>query len=332
MKTAVVFQGGGPLGAFGCGAWQVVAPWLRRQGHELVAVAGASIGALNSAVVACHAQDEHDDLGAAALDRLWRRDIAVPLPSVPPMTDEMRAWSGWWTGFALGNPALFAPLYQNWHPLAGLRRVALPLYSQQRMRSMFERIVGDGYVSDASAPVLAVAATDVLSGALRLFSSADAPVDAVQLSASAAIPLMFEPVTIEGRLYCDGEVNRRSPVAPLVNALRDGGRITAEEPLQLVTIGQFCRNAGRAPRTSQELLDRSLQLMLADKLAEPLDVTHHIDITRAPEPHDNISGQFDYSTPRIEALIEAGRIAAQAGLDALRARSLRVVATSAGRA
>jgi NTE family protein len=81
VKTLVVFQGGGPLGAFGCGAWQAVAAWLRQAGHELVGVAGASIGALNAAVVACHA--DSDDLGAAALARLWRDRIAQPLPAPP---------------------------------------------------------------------------------------------------------------------------------------------------------------------------------------------------------------------------------------------------------
>jgi len=317
MKTAVVFQGGGPLGAFGCGAWQAVVPWLRSGAHELIAVAGASIGALNGAVVACHAQDA--DLGAAALDDLWRDVIAVPLPRSPlPMAGEVQAWSGWWSGFALGNPALFAPLYANWHPLAGLRRAALPLYSQQRMRRLFERTVGTGYRSDGDGLLFAAAATDVLNGKLRLFTSDEAAIDATVLSASAAIPLMFEPVPIDGRLYCDGEVNRRTPTGALVDALHASGRLAPQEPLQLITIGQFCRNADRLPRSSHELLDRSLQLLLADKLADaPLPAGRRIDITRHPEPHESISGQFDYSSARIEALIESGRAATLDALDGL---------------
>jgi hypothetical protein len=318
MKTAVVFQGGGPLGAFGCGAWQVVAPWLRSGAHELVAVAGASIGALNGAVVACHADEA--DLGAARLERLWRDAIAMPLPlprSPLPMAGEAQAWSGWWSGFAFGNPALFAPLYANWHPLAGLGRASLPLYSQQRMRRLFERIVGAGYRSDGDGLLFAAAATDVLNGSLRLFTSDERAIDAAVLSASAAIPLMFEPVAIDGRLYCDGEVNRRTPVAGLVDALRASGRLAPQEALQLITIGQFCRHASRLPRSSHELLDRSLQLLLADKLADaPLPAGRRIDITRDPEPHDSISGQFDYSSARIEALIRSGRAATLAALDA----------------
>lgn len=321
MKTAVVFQGGGPLGAFGCGAWRAIAPWLRENGHELVGVCGASIGALNGAVVACRATSA--DFGAAELEGLWREHIAVrpalplPLPAwLGPLAHEMRAWSGWWSGFALGNPALFTPIYAHWHPLAGLRRAALPLYSQRRMQRLFTAIVGDGHASHASRdtalPLLAVAATDVLNGSLRLFTSDERPVDTTVLSASAAIPLMFEPVEIDGRLYCDGEVNRRSPVGAFVEALRDSGRVGAQEALQLVTIGQFSRTADRMPRNSHELLDRSLHLLLADKLADDphLGAGRRIDITRVPEPAEGISGQFDYSAARIDALIASGEAAA----------------------
>lgn len=324
MKTAVVFQGGGPLGAFGCGAWQAVAPWLREQGHTLVGVAGASIGALNGATVAVHAGEA--DLGAAALHRLWREQIAAPppLPTLPlpgwlgPAADEMRAWSGWWSGFALGNPALFMPLYAHWHPLAGLRRVALPLYSQARMQRLFRALVGEGYASrDSGRPLLAVGATDVLNGQLRLFDSDTEPVAPEMLAASAAIPLMFEPVPLQGRLYVDGEMNRSSPVAAFVAALRAGGRVAAAEALQLITIGQFCRDIDRPPRTSPELIDRALQLLLADKLADDaVPVARRIDITRLPHPNDAISGQFDYTGPRIQALIDAGRSRAEAALQA----------------
>jgi NTE family protein len=304
------------LGAFGCGAWLAVAPWLREHRHELVGIAGASIGALNGAVVACHARSA--DLGAAELERLWRVRIAAPsslalAPRWPgPIGDELRAWSGWWSGLALGNPALFTPIYAHWHPLAALQRAVLPLYSQRRMQRLLGDIVGTGYASpDEAMPLFAVAATDVLSGGLCVFMSDDRPIDTAVLSASAAIPLMFEPIAIDGRLYCDGEVNRHSPISAFIHALRASGRVDPQEPLQLITIGQFSRMADHRPRTSHELLDRSLHLLLADKLAaEPIGPGHRIDIKRGPEPHEGISGQFDYSAERIGALIASGRSAA----------------------
>ncbi len=328
MKTVVALQGGGPLGAFGCGAWSALAPWLRAGGHELVAVAGASIGALNAAVVACHAGRE--DLGAGALQSLWRDEIAWPLmprfapapafePLLRPLLDELHAWAGWCCGVAFGNRALFAPMYAHWNPAAGLRRVVLPLYSQRRMQRLLAGIVGPGYRSEGRrAPLLAVAATDVLDGSLRLFHSDEGPVDEARLSASAAIPLMFEPVEVDGRRYCDGEVNRQSLVPELLETLRLQGRVSIGEPLQLVCVGQFSRPAGRLPRTSHELLDRSLNWMLADKLTQQMlpPSVRLIEIGREPPPQDSVSGQFDYSSGRIDALIAAGRAEALEALEA----------------
>lgn len=326
MKTLVVLQGGGPLGAFGCGAWMVLAPWLRARGHRLVAVAGASIGALNAAMIATNA--ERDDRGAAALHTLWRDEIAEPAPAwtlyAKPISwpwgtaREAEAWAGWSHGFFFGNRALFAPQFAHWTPMAGLRRAALPLYSQHRMWQLFGRIVGPGYRSeDGQAPALAVAATDVLDGSLRLFSSDVSPVDALMLSASAAIPLMFEPVAVEGRLYADGEMNGRSLLPLLVDSLLQTRRLAAGEPVQLISIGQFSRAAGRMPQTSHELLDHTLQLLLAGKLrtSDSAGFEVRIDIERDPEPQDGVSGQFDYSQARIERLIDAGRSAATLALE-----------------
>lgn len=120
MKTVVIFQGGGALGAFGCGAWSVLGPLLRRHGG-LAALGGASIGAVNAAVVArgwSQAGPEgHEREGAAVqpLQQLWQEGIATPsvpfvLPALwawtgrPP--EEAQRWNGVLTSLLFGNPVL----------------------------------------------------------------------------------------------------------------------------------------------------------------------------------------------------------------------------------
>ncbi len=51
-KTILIFQGGGALGAYECGAYQALAPHL----DNLAVVAGTSIGAINSSLIASHYQ------------------------------------------------------------------------------------------------------------------------------------------------------------------------------------------------------------------------------------------------------------------------------------
>jgi NTE family protein len=76
MKTVIVFQGGGALGAFASGAWQSLAPWLRARDARLIALAGASIGAINAAVIAHRLHEP--DLGAGHLASLWQDELATP--------------------------------------------------------------------------------------------------------------------------------------------------------------------------------------------------------------------------------------------------------------
>jgi predicted acylesterase/phospholipase RssA len=52
MKVGLVLSGGGAKGAFEVGVLEVLLPYLERQGDELVAISGTSIGAFNGAFVA----------------------------------------------------------------------------------------------------------------------------------------------------------------------------------------------------------------------------------------------------------------------------------------
>ena len=61
-KRILIFQGGGALGAYECGAYQALAPHL----DNLAVVAGTSIGAINSSLIASHYQTaDHGALAAA---------------------------------------------------------------------------------------------------------------------------------------------------------------------------------------------------------------------------------------------------------------------------
>ena len=320
MKTVLVFQGGGALGAFAAGAWRELAADPTIAEGPLVAVAGASIGALNAAAVA---YTFGADGGVLALDALWRDHLATPsfpflgmLPLPLPGTLVNRdRWDGMITGLLLGNPSLSAARWPVWQPLSGLGRLQQPLHDRSPMWRLLEEHFPAYGSAGSDAPLLAAASVDVLSGELRIFDSDSTVLTARHLAASSAIPLLFDPVEIDGRLHWDGDITRDSMLPPLLERLLEVGRVKRGEPLQLVTIETTPRAFPQAPQSGAEIAYRAINLLQVGKLdpvpVDGVNLARLRRVVREALPEDGVSGHFDFSPARIEQLIEQGRAAAR---------------------
>ena len=147
-------------------------------GERPAMVVGASAGAINAAFFA----GDPTSAGAARLERLWcdlKRSDVFP--------------------FSLAN-------------LLGLLRQRDHLVDSHGLRRLLERHLPYLRLEDAGLPVHIVAA-DLLSGD-EVVLSAGPVVDAVL--ASAAIPGVFPPVDIGGRLLVDGGVANNTPVSTAI--------------------------------------------------------------------------------------------------------------------
>lgn len=327
MKTILVFQGGGALGAFAAGAWQALAESSATAPGTLTAVAGSSIGALNAAVVAHHLRDP--DRGAQAMSELWLGSLATPsLPffgpwpvPVAPSGALANHWNGLLTGLLVGNRGLSLAAWAGWQPAAGLWRLQQPLHDRRSMHALLQREF-PSYSSepDTSQPMLAAVSVDVMAGTLRLFDSDAQAITPVELAASSALPLLFDPVEIDGRLYWDGDVSRDSPLPLLLDTLQARGRLAADEAVLLITVEPMARALAARPQSSAEIAYRALTLLQVDKLSLPIgDASRaitHCRIQREPWPEDGVSGQMDFSPERLVRLMVQGRSAAEAALAA----------------
>jgi NTE family protein len=87
------------------------------------------------------------------------------------------------------------------------------VFETSGLRALLERTIGlDARFEDAQAPLL-VTTTDLETGKERVFGSGRV---LEPLLASSAMPGIFPPVEIEGRLYIDGGVANNVPIAPAV--------------------------------------------------------------------------------------------------------------------
>ena len=173
-----MLSGGGPLGALQVGALKA----LFDTGVRPDLVTGTSVGAMNASFLAFNPTPD----GVAAMERYWR---ALREEDLFPGG---RFRASWARMFVRGSK-----IFEN----SGLRR-------------MIESTIGTGARFEESAVPLGVVATDLETGAERVFTSGPL---IEPLLASAAMPGVYPPVEIEGRLYTDGGVANNVPIAPAVN-------------------------------------------------------------------------------------------------------------------
>lgn len=177
-RVAIVLSGGGPLGAMQVGALKA----MFERGIRPDIVVGTSVGSLNAAYLAFDPTPE----GVLAIERHWRNFTEDDL------FPGGRFRAAWARMFVRGNK-----MFEN----TGLRKV-------------MERELGsDTRIEDAQIP-LGIVATDLETGAERIFTSGPL---IPALLASAAMPGVYPPVEVEGRLYTDGGVANNVPIAPAVS-------------------------------------------------------------------------------------------------------------------
>jgi NTE family protein len=262
-KIVLLLQGGGALGAFQCGAWRALQPFIREHGYQLVAIAGASIGALNAGMIARHLHD-HDG-GVGALDRLWT-ELAptAPLPIFPFPGRYWHAWNGLLTGLLVGNPPFFRPAYPHWNPIGEMYRFRLPLYDTRNAELTLGRVFGR---YRGNAPLLAIAATDVMTGEMMLFDSSRGRITAKMLAASIAIPILFSPIEIEGRHYWDGEIRTESLLHHVLARLWEVQPSSEKvDEYLVIAVDMFQAKSARLPCSALDAHYRIMNILLGNKL------------------------------------------------------------------
>ncbi len=221
-KVGLVLAGGAARGAYEVGVLEHIVENVSRDlGFDvpLDILCGTSVGAMNVCCIGAFSDEPRARV--ARLASIWTglRIREVLRPVAAGMIDAVRGLFG--SGHPLfGTPApgratsLFDP-----RPLESLLRSAIP----------FERI--DAQLRAGRISAVTVSATQVATGRTVVFvqrprattplwSETPAVIPrAVRLRpihtlASAAVPLMFPAVRIDGRYYCDGGLRQNIPVSP----------------------------------------------------------------------------------------------------------------------
>jgi len=210
--TALVLQGGGALGAYQGGAYEALA----EIGQEPDWLAGISIGAINSALIAGNPPDRRVERVRA----FWQRMSAhVPGTGWAGTDGLLRArandWSAVW-GAAFGIPGFFQPrldpqMFGGTDPLPSI-------YDTAPLRDTLLELVDFDRINDG-ATRLSVGAVDVANGNFVYFDSRRQRLGPEHVMASGALPPGFPAVRIDGRAYWDGGLVSNTPLRHVLEHL-----------------------------------------------------------------------------------------------------------------
>ena len=219
---ALLLQGGGALGAYQAGVYQA----LSEAGLYPDWVAGISIGAINSAIIAGNAPEHR----VARLREFWEQITSNTLTNwwggaAAPLLkhDEARGFFNQLSaGLAVldGAPGFFAPrLISPWlQPPGG--DDATSYCDTTPLRATLERLIDFDRINNGDMR-FSVGAVNVSTGNFAYFDTTTDTIGPEHIMASGAIPPGFPAVEIDGQHYWDGGIVSNTP---LQWVLEDGPR------------------------------------------------------------------------------------------------------------
>ncbi|MDE2080493.1 MAG: patatin-like phospholipase family protein [Burkholderiales bacterium] len=258
-----MLQGGGALGAYQAGVYEV----LDREGLMPHWVAGISIGAINAALICGNAPEQR----LARLREFW--DLLSSGPSAPTLgsgaqgsareaLNELSAAQV----MLFGVPGFFKPRF----PPAPLQPrgtpAAVSFYDTSALQATLERLVDFDRINQG--PVrLSVGAVNIRSGNFAYFDSAHTRIDARHIMASGALPPGFPPVEIDGEQYWDGGLVSNTPLQYVLDQ-------AGHQPRLVFQVDLFSAR-GELPQTLGDVAEREKDIRFSSRTR--LNTTNEIE-------------------------------------------------------
>ncbi|MFM0313593.1 patatin-like phospholipase family protein [Paraburkholderia nemoris] len=271
-EIALVLQGGGALGSYQAGVYE----GLAETGVQPNWIAGVSIGALNTAIIAGNAPENRVE----ALRGFWD-SICHPLDWVGGLgawmlpgfgaQDLSRKWASLWAAsraLTEGQPGFFSP--RNPLPMAGFGKQnpnAVSYYDTAALRETLLKFADFDRINDGDIRV-SVGAVNVRTGNLVYFDNTKMRLEPEHFMASGALPPGFPAVEIDGEYYWDGGLVSNTP---LTEVLRDADhKDTLVFQVDLWSArgnapGDFLDVSERAKDIQYSSRTRAITSMLADR-------------------------------------------------------------------
>lgn len=255
--TALVLQGGGALGAYQGGAFESLAA----AGNPLDWVAGISIGAINSALIAGNPPERRVERLRAFWDRIT---AGVPTHAWMGRDAPTRAWANEWAAawaMAFGLSGFFQPRVVAGAWSGGQNRPSV--YDTDPLRATLTELVDFDRLNDGPLR-LSVGAVDVASGNFVYFDNRSMRLGPEHIMASGALPPGFPAVPVGGRAYWDGGLVSNTPLRQVLENLD-------AEAATVFQVDLFSAR-GPLPRTLAQVTEREKDIRFSSRTRAVTDM------------------------------------------------------------
>ena len=256
-RVALVLQGGGALGAYQAGVYQALA----EANCDPNWIAGVSIGAINSALIAGNRREKR----LQALETFWNKVSSRRVWLHTPEGDmfrDLRNQTSALMAMAFGQPGFFKPRPVNpWLAPAGAVG-AVSFYETDELKRTLESLVDFDLLNNGEKR-LSVGAVNVRTGNFIYFDTLKMRIGPEHIMASGALPPALPAVKIDGEYYWDGGIVSNTPLQHLLD----------QEPSEnsLVFQVDLFSARGSMPRQMADVLARQKDIVYSSRTRQNTD-------------------------------------------------------------
>jgi NTE family protein len=288
-ENVLILQGGGSLGAFGCGVFKALA----KNNIKIDIIAGTSIGGLNGSIIA----GSKEDYPEKALEEYWL-EIAesganlnspfmgwldgsptstlnpIPVPSLPPTTDhsvlthilQAKSTISFYLSAIYGNKKIFIP---RWNPEFAFTdpQYFTPnkwtyMYDHSPLVKTAEKYIDFDKLRPKGKPNsrLIITAVNVLTAEPLMFDSAKQQITSKHILAATGYPsYYFQWIEVEKGVYAwDGSLLSNTPLREVIDA-------SPVKDKRVFLVENYPKISDTLPDSLSEVQHRARDIMFSDK-------------------------------------------------------------------
>jgi NTE family protein len=215
-RIALLLQGGGALGSYQAGVYQA----LEEANLQPDWIAGISIGAVNSALIAGNPPERRVERLREFWEAISTPPLGIPYLKSVELDDSTRRFVNQTRALGIllfGAPHFFTPRSPLAFFFPGVGPEAVSFYDTAPLKATLERLVDFDRIN-ADLMHLSVGAVNVRTGNFVYFDSKTNHIGPSHIIASGSLPPGFPPTEIEGEHYWDGGLVSNTPLQYVLDA------------------------------------------------------------------------------------------------------------------